>query len=59
MVCLIPKLRILAPGVDPENDYKLLEQRRQDCAPEEFQTLRDLHFILHILLFFAGTILNG
>lgn len=49
----LPDIKIkLAPGVDSENDYKLLEQRTDgisNCTTEEFQTLRNLPFILHII----------
>jgi len=52
MVCLIPKEFWLLDWI-PEDDCRL-QQRRRGCALEGFQTLRDSHFILHILLLSVG-----
>ena len=53
MVCPIPKEFWLLEWI-PEDDYRLLQQRRRGCAPEGYQTRRDPHFILHIPLLSVG-----
>lgn len=40
-------IKKLTPGLNSEHDLQLLEQR-QDCATEEFQTLKGPSFLLHI-----------